>query len=122
MKADRRTFISAAIGGGLASLPLQSAPSPAVSARYRKLGEILQQPVLKKQLFSTPVIIESLELVRLTLPRRVYTDRHMDVVAYSVKKLYAERDSIQGLKMVYEPPTLRFFTARFEPLPVRVEA
>lgn len=57
-----------------------------------------------------------LELVRLTIPRRVYTDRHMDVVAYSVKHLYEERAKIKGLKMVYEPPTLRFFTARFEPL------
>lgn len=58
-----------------------------------------------------------LELVRLTIPRRVYTDRHMDVVAYSVKHLFEHRDQIKGLKMVYEPPTLRFFTARFEPLP-----
>ncbi|HEY0787531.1 MAG TPA: tyrosine phenol-lyase, partial [Thermoanaerobaculia bacterium] len=60
-----------------------------------------------------------LELVRLTIPRRVYTDRHMDVVAYSIKHLFENRDSIGGLKMVYEPPTLRFFTARFEPLPVK---
>jgi tyrosine phenol-lyase len=59
-----------------------------------------------------------LELVRLTIPRRVYSDRHMDVVAYSVKHLFQNRDQISGLKMVYEPPTLRFFTARFEPLPV----
>jgi len=57
-----------------------------------------------------------LELVRLTIPRRVYTDRHMDVVAYSVKHLFEHRDQIKGLAMVYEPPTLRFFTARFEPL------
>lgn len=57
-----------------------------------------------------------LELVRLTIPRRVYTDRHMDVVAYSVKHLYEHRDTIPALKMVYEPPTLRFFTARFEPM------
>ena len=57
-----------------------------------------------------------LELVRLTIPRRVYTDRHMDVVAASVIALHARRDEIRGLKMVYEPPTLRFFTARFEPL------
>ncbi|HSP36002.1 MAG TPA: tyrosine phenol-lyase [Thermoanaerobaculia bacterium] len=62
-----------------------------------------------------------LELVRLTIPRRVYTNRHMDVVADSVKTLYARRDEIAGLHMTYEPPTLRFFTARFEPLPVRVE-
>jgi tyrosine phenol-lyase len=57
-----------------------------------------------------------LELVRLTVPRRVYTDRHMDVVADSVQHLYANRDSVGGLRMTYEPPTLRFFTARFEPL------
>lgn len=58
-----------------------------------------------------------LELVRLTIPRRVYTDRHMDVVADSVIDLFEKRNSIKGLKMVYEPPTLRFFTARFERLP-----
>jgi tyrosine phenol-lyase len=60
-----------------------------------------------------------LELVRLTIPRRVYTDRHMDVVAWSVCNLFARREEIAGLKMVYEPPSLRFFTARFEPLRVR---
>jgi tyrosine phenol-lyase len=64
----------------------------------------------------------SLELVRLTIPRRVYTDRHMDVVAESVMNLYAHRDDIQGLTMTYEPPTLRFFTARFEPARVRAMA
>ena len=57
----------------------------------------------------------SLELVRLTIPRRVYTDRHMDVVAWSVKSLFERREAIEPLRMVYEPPTLRFFTARFEP-------
>jgi tyrosine phenol-lyase len=57
-----------------------------------------------------------LELVRLTIPRRVYTDRHMDVVAESVIRLYESRAEIRGLRMVYEPPSLRFFTARFEPL------
>jgi len=57
-----------------------------------------------------------LELVRLTIPRRVYTDRHMDVVADSVVELYEKREEIQGLEMVYEPPTLRFFTARFRPV------
>jgi tyrosine phenol-lyase len=57
-----------------------------------------------------------LELVRLTLPRRVYTQAHMDVVAESVIRLYEKRDSIRGLKMVYEPEYLRFFQARFTPL------
>ncbi len=55
-----------------------------------------------------------LELVRLTIPRRVYTNLHMDVVAESCQALYEERDSIKGLKMVYEPESLRFFQARFE--------
>lgn len=64
----------------------------------------------------------SLELVRLTIPRRVYTDRHMDVVAWSVKSLFERRDEIPGLTLEYEPPTLRFFTARFAPQGVRVEA
>lgn len=64
----------------------------------------------------------SLELVRLTIPRRVYTSRHMDVVAWAVQSLYERRDEIPGLKMTYEPPTLRFFTSRFEPLPVKVES
>lgn len=61
-----------------------------------------------------------LELVRLTIPRRVYTYAHLDVVAQACKDLYARRRSIQGMKMVYEPKFLRFFTARFEPLPVPV--
>ncbi|WP_336822163.1 tyrosine phenol-lyase [Sporosarcina sp. USHLN248] len=57
-----------------------------------------------------------LELVRLTIPRRVYTNNHMDVVADSIIELYEKRETICGLKMVYEPPTLRFFNARFAPL------
>jgi len=57
-----------------------------------------------------------LELTRLTIPRRVYTQAHMDVVAESVKAVYDARDSIRGLKMVYEPKYLRFFQARFAPL------
>jgi len=57
-----------------------------------------------------------LELVRLTIPRRVYTYAHLDVVAEAVIGLYQERDKVKGLRMVYEPPVLRFFTARFEPI------
>lgn len=57
-----------------------------------------------------------LELVRLTIPRRVYTQAHMDVVAESVAVVYDRRKKIKGLKMIYEPKYLRFFQARFEPL------
>ena len=57
-----------------------------------------------------------LELTRLTIPRRVYTQAHMDVVAESVKAVYDTREQMRGLKMVYEPKYLRFFQARFEPI------
>jgi tyrosine phenol-lyase len=57
-----------------------------------------------------------LELARLTLPRRVYTQAHMDVVAESVKSVWDQRSEARGLKMIYEPKYLRFFQARFEPV------
>ncbi len=65
MKADRRTFLSTAGGAGLASMPADAAVNPQTAARYRKLDAILKQPVLKKQLFSAPVVIRSLELLRM---------------------------------------------------------
>lgn len=57
-----------------------------------------------------------LELTRLTIPRRVYTQAHMDVVAESVKAVFDARGTTRGLKMMYEPRYLRFFQARFERL------
>jgi tyrosine phenol-lyase len=58
----------------------------------------------------------ALELVRLTIPRRVYTQAHMDIVAETAAAVFDERDSARGLRMVYEPRYLRFFQARFERL------
>jgi tyrosine phenol-lyase len=55
----------------------------------------------------------NLELVRLTIPRRVYTQSHMDVVAESVIEVYGNRTSVRGLEFTYEPDSLRFFQARF---------
>jgi tyrosine phenol-lyase len=60
--------------------------------------------------------IPSLELVRLTFPRRVYTQAHCDVVAEAVEAVYARRDEIRGLDMIYEPKYLRFFQTRFKRL------
>lgn len=57
-----------------------------------------------------------LELVRLTIPRRVYTDSHLAYVVDVCRGVYERRDGIRGLEMVYEPPQLRFFQARFQPL------
>jgi tyrosine phenol-lyase len=58
----------------------------------------------------------ALELTRLAIPRRVYTQAHMDVVAETVKNVYHVREHAKGLKMVYEPKDLRFFQSRFEPI------
>lgn len=55
-----------------------------------------------------------LETVRLTIPRRVYTYKHMDIVADAVIKLFKHKEDIKPMKFVYEPKQLRFFTARFE--------
>lgn len=57
-----------------------------------------------------------LELVRLTIPRRVYTQAHMDVVAESVEAVYQKRNDISGLAFDYEPEYLRFFQSRFKKL------
>jgi tyrosine phenol-lyase len=56
----------------------------------------------------------ALELVRLTIPRRVYTQAHMDVVTESVAEVFAQREQVHGLRFTYEPELLRFFQARFE--------
>jgi tyrosine phenol-lyase len=58
----------------------------------------------------------ALELVRLTIPRRVYTQAHMDVTAESVIAVCARRDEVSGLAFTYEPEHLRFFQARFAPI------
>ncbi len=57
-----------------------------------------------------------LELLRLTIPRRVYTRNHIDFVATALAELFQEKQEIAGLRITYEPETLRFFQAHFEPL------
>jgi tyrosine phenol-lyase len=58
-------------------------------------------------------IMPRLELVRLTLPRRVYTQAHMDVVVASVARVMRQADQIKGLRFTHEPEYLRFFRGRF---------
>jgi tryptophanase len=57
-----------------------------------------------------------LEMVRLAIPRRVYTQNHMDYVVECIGELFSRRDSIRGMRIAWQPPMLRHFTARFEPL------
>ncbi len=56
------------------------------------------------------------DLVRLAIPRRAYTQSHMDYVVEAVERVWARREEIRGYRIVEEPPFLRHFTARFEPL------
>ena len=57
-----------------------------------------------------------LELVRAAIPRRVYTQAHMDVTAEAIEEVFWNRDMAKGLKLVYEPKYLRFFQVRLEPV------
>ncbi len=62
------------------------------------------------------VVYPALELVRMAIPRRVYTQAHLDYVVETCRRLYARRDQIRGMRYTYAPRLLRHFTARFEPL------
>ena len=54
--------------------------------------------------------------MRLTIPRRVYTGAHMKFVADVLRRIQARRDSIRGYRIVWQPPMLRHFSARLEPV------
>lgn len=67
------------------------------------------------------VLHPRLQLVRLAIPRRVYTQSHIDYVAEAVSEVYENRDRLPGLMITYEAPVLRHFTAHLEPVPVMAE-
>ena len=103
----------------LPHIPRQQFPAQALAAAlYEECGvRAMERGAVSKgrDKVTGENIFPKLELVRLTIPRRVYTQSHMDFVAAGVIATYRRRDRIRGLKMVYEPPALRFFQARFEP-------
>ncbi len=65
---------------------------------------------------SGEMVYPQLELVRLAIPRRVYTQSHMDYVADTLIELTKNRDCLRGFRITYSPQLLRHFTAKFEPL------
>jgi tyrosine phenol-lyase len=64
----------------------------------------------------------TMDLVRLAIPRRVYTQSHIDYVVEVILAVWEKRDQIEGMKLSYEAPFLRHFTARLEPVAVAVPA
>jgi len=100
----------------LPHVPQDEFPAQALAAAIYLAGGVrtMERGIVSGQHGHDPY--DGLELVRLTLPRRVYTQEHLSYVAEVVVDLYAHARSVPGLRMTYEPPSLRFFQARFEPL------
>lgn len=98
----------------LSHLPQSEFPAQALAAALYLAGGVrsMERGILSGQHGDQPY--DGLELVRLTIPRRVYTQEHLAYVADVVTDVYANREHIRGLTMVYEPAHLRFFQARFE--------
>lgn len=105
----------------LPHIPQDEFPAQALAvALYREYGirgvEIGTVMFGKREAVTGRILHPELEMVRLAIPRRVYTNMQIGYVAESIIDLYRRRESIHGLAMTYEAPMLRHFTARFEEL------
>ncbi len=105
----------------LPQIPQDQFPAQSLAvALYREYGirgvEIGTVMFGKKDAATGRTIHPELEMVRLAIPRRVYTNMQITYVAESIIELYQERARIHGLALTYEAPMLRHFTARFEEL------
>ena len=101
-------------------IPPHEFPGQAVVVELFRLGGIrsveIGSVMFGKYDTTGKLVPPPMELVRLAIPRRVYTQSHIDYVLEVSEELYANRHSLSGLKIIEEPPVLRHFTAKFEPL------
>ncbi len=100
----------------LPHVPQDEFPAQALAAAIYLAGGVrtMERGIVSGQHGHEPY--DGLELVRLTLPRRVYTQEHLAYVGEVIAELHRYADAIPGLRITYEPKELRFFQARFEPL------
>ncbi len=99
----------------LPHLPQAAFPAQSLAAAIYLAGGVrsMERGIVSGQHGNDPY--DGLELVRLTLPRRVYGHEHLEFAAEVVASVLARADQVPGLRMTYEPRFLRFFQARFEP-------
>ena len=108
-------------GAFLSHIPHEEFPGQALAAalyleggvRGVEIGSVMFAHADQK---TGEIIYPQMELVRLALPRRVYTQSHLDYVVEVFKKVAQHREELRGYRIVYEPPFLRHFTAKFAPL------
>jgi tryptophanase len=102
-------------------IPPQEFPGQALAVELYREGGI-RAVEIGSVMFAHPdpttgnMVYPQLELVRLAIPRRVYTQSHLDYVAKTIGKIKQRADNIRGYRFTYAPELLRHFTARFEPL------
>lgn len=108
-------------GNLLPHIPQSEYPGQALSAELYLRGGI-RAVEIGSVMFAYPdpqtgeMVYPKLELVRLALPRRVYTQSHMDYVADAILEIKKDRQNIRGYRIIEAPELLRHFTARFEPV------
>ncbi len=95
-------------------IPREQFPGQAVVCGLYRVGGIRACEIGSVMFASAGSPPPALELVRLAIPRRVYTQSHIDYVAESIVELHEKRDSLLGMRIIEEPPALRHFTAKFE--------
>ena len=103
----------------LAHLPQERLPAQALTAEIYREGGVraMERGIVSagRDRETGEHVRPRLELVRLTLPRRVYTQAHLDVTAETILEVHDHRERVRGLEFVYEPEYLRFFQGRFAP-------
>ncbi len=104
----------------LPHIPIEQYPGQALVCALYKQGGIRSVEIgslmFGKYDINKKLVPASNELVRLAIPRRVYTQSHIDYVAEVIIEVFNEREKIKGLKIVEEAPLLRHFTAKLEEL------